>query len=282
MGALERSLLFRLLSLVLRPAVSFCLRHSIKLQDLQECLKVALVRAAAESLAREGHKPNVSRISVMTGVHRRDVMRINTGEAGAPEDRDLVTKIIGQWRTDSKFQTKSGECRVLSCSGEGSDFARLCSSVSSDVNPGTVLFELERIGAIVPAKGGVRLVHESYVPQGDPLAGFTIFSEDTTALLDTVEENVLQPEGLPQFHAQTSYDNVRPDALPEIRRWFLKHGHEFHAKVRALLARHDQDINPDPKFKGKGTKVTFGSFSNIAAMGGPPAKKRKSKKGERE
>ena len=62
---------------------------------------------------------------------------------------------------------------------------------------------------------------------------------------------------------RTSYDNVRPDALPEIKRWMLKHGHETHNQARRFISQYDQDVNPDPKFKGKGVRVVFTAFSNV-------------------
>ncbi len=263
MPNIERSLLLRLLTLVLRPAVLFCIRHSIKLQDLIECAKVAFVEASAKEFDQSGLKSNVSRISVMTGVHRRDVMRFQTSGLDLGTERDLVTKIMGHWRSDKRFVTKSGEPRVLSANGAGSDFNKLCESISLDINPGTLLFELQRINAIVPAKGGIKLIHESYVPKGDPAAGFSILADDYETLINAVDENVLGEEELPHFHARTSYDNVQPDAMPEIRRWFLREGHEFHKRVRTFLSKFDRDINPDLSFEGKGIKVVFGSFSYV-------------------
>lgn len=263
MPTIERSLLLRLLTLVLRPAVLFCVRHSIKLQDLIECAKVAFVEAADKEFSQSGLKSNVSRISVMTGVHRRDVMRFQTSGLDPGTERDLVTKIIGHWRSDKRFMTKSGDPRVLSVNGADSDFNKLCESISLDINPGTVLFELQRIQAVIPAKGGIKLIHESYVPKGDAAAGFAILADDYETLLNTVDENVLGDQDLPHFHARTSYDNVSPAAVSEIRRWFLREGHEFHKRVRAFLSRFDRDVNPDLSFEGKGVKVVFGSFTHV-------------------
>ena len=264
---LDRPLRLRLLRLALKPVVRFCLRHSLKLQDLVSCAKAEFLEEAARELKRNGHRENVSRLSVMTGLHRRDLMQLQQGNAGGAEERDLVTRVLGQWRTDRRYITKSGDPRVLSAGSESSEFSELCRSVSNDINSGTILFELERVGAIEPAKGGIRLVHASYVPKGDPVAGFSIYSDDADSLLETVEENVLEPADLPQFHARTSYDNVRPDALDKIKRWFLKEGHEFHAKVRNFVSQYDQDINPDAKFKGRGIQIVFGSFGNAGKKG---------------
>ena len=171
--------------------------------------------------------------------------------------------MVGQWQTDPNYTTAKHLPRVLSIGSENSEFLKLVHSVSKDLNPGTVLFELERVGAVESTPRGVKLTIESYVPKGDPVAGFNIWANDAEDLTATVEENVLSEGDIRQFHARTSYDNVRPDAVPELKLWFGREGHEFHARVRQYVSQFDQDINPDPKFRGKGVRVTFSSFSNV-------------------
>lgn len=259
----RKAQLMRLLALVLRPAIRFCLRHSLRLQDFIECSKTVFIDESARILEERDLKRNISRISVMSGVHRRDVARIQQYGLQLQYEQDLITKVLGMWQTAAHYRTKSGEPRVLSTEGDDAEFAELVEAVSKDMNPGTVLFELERIGAIKVSDGSARLLVESYVPKGDSLKGFTILANDTDDLTLAVEENVLSSPELPQFHARTEYDNVRPDALPLIKRWFLKEGHEFHARVREFVSKYDQDINPDPGFKGRGARVNFSAFSYV-------------------
>jgi hypothetical protein len=258
-----KPILVKILLLLLRPVVAFCLRHSLRLQDIIECSKAVFVELGRRELERGSSKANVSRLSAMSGVHRRDVTRMLKDGPAKNYEKDLITKVVGQWQTDSRFTTSKHLPRVLSISTERSEFNDLVYSVSKDLNPGTVFFELERVGAIESTPRGIKLVIESYVPKGDPVAGFNIWANDAEDLTETVEENVLSEGDIRQFHARTSYDNVRPDAVPEMKRWFGREGHEFHARVREYVSQFDQDINPDPKFKGRGVKVTFSSFSNV-------------------
>ncbi len=263
MKIVSESLLRKILVLLLRPAVRFCLRHSLRLQDIIECSKAALIEVSRDELQKKNKKPNVSRLSAMSGVHRRDVQRLLEERVSSSYERDLISKVIGRWQNDSDYITIKKEPRVLEFKGLDSEFSRLVHSVSKDLNPGTVLFELERVGAIQESPRGIKLCVQSYVPKGDPIAGFGIGAEDGEDLVTSIEENVLYDQPLPHFHARTSYDNVRPASIEHLKRWFLKEGHEFHAKVRDEVSKYDQDINPDPKFKGKGVKVVFSGFSNI-------------------
>lgn len=259
----RKAQLMRLLALVVRPAIRFCLRHSLRLQDFVECCKTVFIDEAAKILDARDMKRNISRISVMSGVHRRDVARIQQYGLQLQYEQDLITKVVGLWQTGPKYRTKSGEPRVLTVEGDNSEFAELVESVSTDMNPGTVLFELQRVGALSVSEGKVKLSVESYVPTGDSVKGFSILANDADDLTLTVEENVLRSPELPQFHARTEYDNVRPEALRDIKLWFLKEGHEFHARVREFVSKHDQDINPDPNFAGRGARVTFSAFSFV-------------------
>lgn len=245
----------------MKPAVAFAVRHSIRLQDFIECAKAAYVDVVQRELQNKKIKANVSRISVACGVHRRDVMRLQEEGLETEGERDLITKIVGQWRGDKRFTTKKGKPKVLSIGGPESEFAQLVASVSQDLNPGTVFFELTRTNAVSVSRDGATLLIESYVPKGDPLAGFQILAKDGEDLVEAVEGNVFLDEELPNFHARTEYDNIRPEAVDRIRRWLLVQGHEFHEKIRNFMSKYDQDVNPDPKFKKKGARIVFSSFS---------------------
>ncbi|RIL12124.1 MAG: hypothetical protein DCC75_01025 [Proteobacteria bacterium] len=259
---INRSLALGLLVRLMKPLVQFCLRHSLRLQDLIECAKVAFVESSRAEVKGPSDKPNASKISLMTGVHRRDVVRIVNRREDFSYSKDLITKIIGHWQTDRRFMTKDGRPKVLSVSGEGSEFFTLVHSISKDVNPATVLFELERINAISKARGGIRLTVESHVPAGAE-DGFELLSRDSADLIRTVENNVLESPDVPHFHARTEFDNIRPDSIAEIKRWLVREGHLFHGRLREYLGRFDQDINPKQKFEGKGRRVVASGFSFI-------------------
>lgn len=261
MRFVQQNILLRCLTIALRPFVAFCVRHALRLQDLIECAKVVFIEQSMEQARKKSSKPNISRLSLMTGVHRRDVARILRSPEPQSDQRDLIRRIMGQWQSDSRFITATKQPRILDCRGPGSEFFKLVESVSSDVNPATVLFELERCGAIEHTPRGVKLILESYVPSGDIEGGMEILSFDMDDLILGIEENIFNRSQVPNLHARTSYDNVRADALEEIRRWLIKEGHMFHSRAREFISQFDQDINPDPKYNGKKSKVVLGAFS---------------------
>ena len=252
---------------MLKPVARFCIRHSIKLQDLIECCKIEFVDEAKRELQNSSAKINHSRLSVLTGLHRRDIVRLDRGEVKLERPTGLLTRIIGEWHKHKDFSTAAGAPRVLSVGSDQSDFSKLVRRVSKELNPAAVLFELERVGAVERTGSRVKLQVEAYVPKGDIVAGFKIYSDDSCDLLEAVQENVLSDPEIPNLHSRTVYDRVRTEGLEEIKSWLLKEGHALHEKARALLSKHDQDVSPIPSYKGKFAKIALSSFSKVSLEG---------------
>lgn len=249
--------------LVIRPLVTFCLRHGVRLQDLIECFKISFVESAANELEKVAEAVTASRISVMTGVHRRDVVRIRKSASVPEVGNGLTTGVIGQWTTDAAFLTKQKKPRALSFGNVSSEFYALVQKVNKDLNPATVLFELERVGAVKRGDDGLTLCAQAYVPKGNVVGSFQILADDIDTLFHSVEENIIGSEALPNLHLRTAFDKVRKVEVPEIRAWLLREGHSFHVRVRDFIAEHDQDTNPKIDYEGEYVKVAAGSFSKV-------------------
>lgn len=248
---------------MLSPVITYCLRNSIKLQDVVESAKIAFIRCAEAELKRGSLDASVSRLSVMTGVHRRDVTRLFK-ENLPKESTNIITRVIGQWQEDKRFCSSSGKPRVLEVEGDPSEFTELIRSVSTDLNPYTVLYELERLGMVEREEdGGVKLTSGMFMPKGDLKQGMLFLANDTVELMSAIEENLAGMQEMPNYHIKTEYDNVAQDSLPVIRAWFLKQGSAFHKKARDFLSKHDKDINPSLKDKEGGARVVLGGFSRV-------------------
>lgn len=246
---------------LLRPAVAFAARQSFRIQDLTELLKEVALEVAETDIIRKGQEPNVSRLSAATGLHRRDVTRLWRDEAPPKEGLDVISRILGQWQADPHFTAKNGKPRPLTLEGKKGSFADLVHSISSDLNPYTVLNELERSGAVERRDSGIRLVRRSYQPRGDLEQGMRLLGNDAMTLVDSVGENILNPEKLENLHVRTEYDHIAIDDEEEIRRWFLAHGSELHASVREYLSHRDCDINPKADPGSGRMRVSFVTFS---------------------
>lgn len=252
-----------ILKSVFRPLVRFCIRRAFHVQDVIDVLKELFVEEGRRAIEQSGGKVNVSRLSALSGLQRKDVLRILDQSESTANPRGLVHRVLGQWQLDARFLSGAGKPRVLVCDGQESEFAALVGAVSSDLNAGTILRELIRLGAVERVGNKVRLKQRVFTPltreSGD---AFEIVSSDTDDLLQAVEENVFDRAQVPQLHGRTEFDNIDPAKIEEVRAWLLREGSEFHRRAREYLAKFDGDLKKK-KFQG-GKRVALGTFSRVS------------------
>ena len=270
MSLTHRKVLNDCLRMLLRPYARFCLRHSIKLQEVLEQMKAAMIEAAEEEMLASGDKINISRLGVMTGVHRPDVVRIYRDKDTKDSERgNFLTKIVGQWQSNTEFLTPAGRPKTLDFEGVENEFVQLVRSVSSDLNPYAILFEMERVGLVLRTRAGIKLQGEVYNPRGDMKGGFALLSGDVDDLVCSVEENLFESD-VPNHHIKTTYDRISASSTGAIRRWLVKEGMNFHQRLRRYLSQHDLDLNPKLDQNGPVTRVAIGSFSRIGRLPSGP------------
>lgn len=258
----------KILPIVAKPFVKLCVRNALRLGAVLEALKATYVEVAKEELELQGKPATASAVSAMTGLHRKDAARLLKDGTPRNKDYDLMTRVLGKWQGSSKYTTKSGQPRVLSAQGNGSEFFGLVRSLSADLNPYTVLNELIRIGSVErTARGGVRIASRVYVPKGDTEQGMQLLARDMDLLAGAVEENLRGVDKVPNLHITTAYDNIPGSQYAKIRKWLLAEGSAFHKRIRSYLSRFDKDINPAGNPAGKERiEVSVGSFSSIQAI----------------
>lgn len=268
-GDLEDNVFLKSLARLLRPILRYCLRHNIKHSDLANVLRQELVSLAMEELQAAGEKWNVSRLSVMTGLHRREIERLAIKKDHLPRRTHLLNRLLGLWQSDERFSFKNGKPRPLVEQGEGASFRELIDQVSRELNPATVLFELERSGLVKRENGKVILKSEAFVPQGDAEQVLQLVSTDVNTLISAAEDNLSGDPKRSHLHLTTHFDNIDPEEVPVVKGWIIEQGFQFHDKVRKYLARFDRDSNggakSQPKSKRGSAKQTHGLEDRKAA-----------------
>ena len=254
----------RCLRLLLLPVMRFCLRRSLKFQEIVEACKGALVDAARDEIDALGGRATTNRISIMTGIHRADIARLEGGvdnESKVRAPSNLVSRVLSRWQVDERFMTVSGKPRVLTFDGKQGEFAKLVDAVSSDPNPYSVLQEMERIGAVEITPRGVHLKTKEYIISADAESTFAHLAQDSEDLIVAVEENIAGDADEPNLHLRTEYDNIGASSLPVIRRWLLQEGSSSHRRIRQFLAKYDRDTNKKRRDSSPRVRVSLCSFS---------------------
>lgn len=140
------------------------MRGGIGIDELVRAAKGAYLRAAIQAVARQDDRVNISRLSVATGMTRKEVSallrdtRTNRGSLAGRIGQQRALRVLRGWLTDSRFHNRNGRPDELRYRGDKKSFALLVKLYGGDVTPKSVLRELERIEVVdVTEKGALRL-----------------------------------------------------------------------------------------------------------------------------
>lgn len=191
---------------LLDPLVKWLMEAGLGVGDLVSLVKVAYVRAARErgrAGGGEAHRPNVSRIAVITGLTRLEVMSIlATGAADPVYDRgrQRAERVLSGWWNDAMFQDSSGRPAVLSIRGGKRSFAALVERYSGERwLVATILEELLRVKAVRRVgEERVQATSRSYATVSWDPAGVLNFGEQLSEHCGTLLHNL-------KFPAQARY-----------------------------------------------------------------------------
>lgn len=191
-------------TVVLQPLVRWLLRNGVGFGATTDALKAVFLQEAARELERRGQKASGSSLSVMSGLHRKDVRQLL--EQGAPQamawrsaQADARVKPSAASRLVTQWLAQRWPRRLPISSPPGNpgatprSFERLARQVSTDVHPRALLTELERLGLVRVDGDGVLLQKSAFVPDSQQTAAAQWMSSHVADHLSAAVHN-LQPE----------------------------------------------------------------------------------------
>jgi hypothetical protein len=162
--------LLKVLRQALRPLVRLLLAKGIAYPQLIDLLKGLYVDLAVRDFPVAGKEQTDSRVSLLTGIHRKDVKRLRAlpaDEERVPETVSLGMRLINAWQQPPFADPDGAPKRLPRLARQGGElsFETLVSSVSKDIRARSVLDEWTRLGiARVDDEDGVRLMTDAFVP----------------------------------------------------------------------------------------------------------------------
>jgi Family of unknown function (DUF6502) len=157
---------------LLRPLVRLLIAKGLGLPTLIDLLKEVYVGVAEQEFPTNGKKQTDSRISVLTGVHRKDVKRLRslkTEEFVAPRSIGLGPLVVARWLSTANTIDSNGQPLPLPRQADSpntASFDALVEGVSKDIRPRALLDEWVRLGvARLDAQGRVVLNRSAFVPE---------------------------------------------------------------------------------------------------------------------
>jgi Family of unknown function (DUF6502) len=167
--------LVKALRQALRPLLRVMLARGITLPYLTELIKALLVEVAERDFRLDGKPVTDSRVSLLTGVHRKDVNRLRRGNTGEDDGAEKIppvvslgAQLVAQWLGNPQFLNAEGQPLPLPrnvSEGGAQSFEALVAGINSDIRSRVVLDEWLRLGVVkIDDQRMVCLNTQAFVP----------------------------------------------------------------------------------------------------------------------
>jgi hypothetical protein len=153
------------LSRIFKPLVRLALRCGVGYPEVNAVIKSCFVDVAADEYGVRGRTANVSRISTVTGLSRKQVRAIRVSESFSdwtPDSESApVNTVLHYWHYDPEFSLGEGTPRPLALEGK-QGFSGLVKKYVGDIPESSIRKELQRSGAAEIDGGGLLCARKRY------------------------------------------------------------------------------------------------------------------------
>lgn len=255
---LQSGALLRPVRRLLRPLVRLLIQGGVTYPVLADLLRSLYVEVAAGDLLADPRARTDSRISLLTGVHRKEIRRWRS-EPHPPEAVPPVitrtSQIMASWMRAPEYIDADGQPRPLPRLARpdgGPSFESLVQSVTSDVRPRAVLDDWLNHGIVtVDADDRVVLDTAAFVPRPGSAEQLFYFGRNLRDHLSAAAANVTAPGPAPFLERAAHYDNLTPAtaALLEAmgRETAQRLLSEFNRQVLDVLDANDRELERAPE-----------------------------------
>jgi Family of unknown function (DUF6502) len=199
---------------ILRPLVRLFIRCGMTFPALCDLLRELYVNVAEYDFTLAGKEQTDSRVSLLTGIHRKEVRRLRGAGAPVrlvPASVSRSSMIVARWIAALEFTDENGAPRPLRRAGdpgEGPTYEALVESVTRDVRPRAVLDEwLDRGMVTIDADGRIRLEEAAFAPRAGDERQFYYFGRNLHDHVAAAVENI-SASSPPFFERAVHYEGV--------------------------------------------------------------------------
>lgn len=155
---------------VVEPLVRLLVSNGVTYPSLAQALKRVFLDAAESELKSEGRKATDSALSLLSGVHRKDVRALSKVPARDPDSErvlSMASQVFAKWVRSDRYLDPNGVPVRLKMRASGADersFEQLAQSVSKDFHARSVLDELIRLGLAARTEDWIEVKADAFVP----------------------------------------------------------------------------------------------------------------------
>ena len=248
---------------LLRPLVRVLLRNGIPYGTFAELAKWVYVEVASSESGIHGRSQTTSRISVITGLNRKEVKQLRETatprDLGAAERYNRAARVINGWLNDNRFTDVEGSPLDLPIEGKTVSFSSLVKAHSGDIPTRAILDEMLRVGVVEIENDEVTLLAGGYIVKKSDADKISIMGNDVSELISTIDHNMRCNPDRALLQRKVMYDNIPEEILEEIKPVIFKKSTEFINSINKIISGCDRDMNADITGTGK-RKAGIGIF----------------------
>lgn len=266
--------LLRALTQVMAPLARLLLAGGLDYTRLAAELKPVFIEQARLELVRSGQKDTDSAISLLSGVHRKDVRewRQNGLTGRIAQQMSISSQVFARWVQDPLYRDRRKRPKPLPRLGPAPSFESLARSVTQDVHPYTALNELLRLGLVtVKTDKGQELIvphQDGFVPPAGSRDLLDLFGANLSDHAAAAVANLLGRP--PQLEQSVFAEGVTPasaQALSELAR-------KLWAQARSeMIVEARQRYEADQGREDATCRLRFGTYywTEDVSRGTPPS-----------
>lgn len=246
-----------------RPVVRLLIARSVGFPLAASALRSLYVEVAEQEFPVPGKRQTDSRITLLTGVHRKDVKRLR-GERHRdpriPAMASLGTKIVAAWTTGADFLDADGNPAPLPRASRDvrqPSFESLVRSINKDIRPRAILDEWQHLGMVhVDEEDRVTLDVQAFIPRRGSQEMTYFFSRNLHDHIAAAVHNMLG-QTPPFLERSVGYNNLSTAAVAELRELAERRGMEL---LQELNARASGLQRRDSGMPGASHRVNVGVY----------------------
>jgi len=214
----QATLFASILRRLLRPLVRALISSGVTAPAFYQIVKSVYVEVAEKDFQLEGKRQTDSRLSILTGVHRRDVSAYRAASArtdtAVQRKISAIASVAGAWVGGTATTDATGSPLPLPRTSEtGPSFESLVQSVSRDVRPRTILEELLRQDLVAEDADGMLVLRtDAFVGPADTAQKVHFFGDNVGDHIAAAVENLLS-DTPPFMERAVFYNKLTPASV---------------------------------------------------------------------
>jgi hypothetical protein len=241
---------------LLRPIVNLLIKNDISHSEFSEITKESYVFVAHNDFAIPSRKKTYSRAAVLTGLSRKEVVRLLKGADSRlipPKIHiNRAARVVTGWLNDPDFLDAAGKPRILplrSGLAKRNDltFADLVERYSGDITARAILDELTRLNiASIQDKHNVYLEKAGFIPDQNDAESIDILFNCAGNLLKTGVFNITEPNQQDKhYQRQLTHFDVPQSVAEEFKAYSQKRSQDLLLELDKWLATKQSSNAPE-------------------------------------